>query len=197
MQRNIRGCARRTAFCNLSTSSSCTIRGTIPPHGRGVAKGQYAEMDRIFTKQDIDTFGKLIGDDNLLHSSHRWDDVITQIPSLQANLEAGLIQFESQGDDSNAMTRPLVHGMLVSSLFSSIFGTLVPGCVYIHQSLHFRGPVFANDPLLGRIQIERIRKWSKAGVVVECDTKVLCQEKEVVSGSAKVWLPGGFKEKVP
>ena len=145
--------------------------------------------DRIFTEKDVETFGNLINDHNLLHSSLNWEEALSQNPSLGANKDAGLIRLKEDG----ITTKPIVHGMLVSSLFSSIFGTLVPGCVYMNQSLDFRAAVHVDDALIGRLEIEKIRRWRRGGVVVECDTQVLCQGNQVVKGTANVWLPSGYK----
>eukprot|EP00529_Nitzschia_sp_RCC80_P037036 CAMPEP_0113444314 /NCGR_PEP_ID=MMETSP0014_2-20120614/2603_1 /TAXON_ID=2857 /ORGANISM="Nitzschia sp." /LENGTH=152 /DNA_ID=CAMNT_0000335323 /DNA_START=1 /DNA_END=457 /DNA_ORIENTATION=+ /assembly_acc=CAM_ASM_000159 len=39
----------------------------------------------------------------------------------------------------------VVHGMLVAALFSSIFGCIAPGCVYLNQTLDFKKPVYVGD----------------------------------------------------
>jgi len=95
------------------------------------------------------------------------------------------------------------------SLFSSIFGTLVPGAIYLKQSLDFRLPVHVDEPVVGRVDITRVRPFRRRGVIVTCDTKVLqhrqqpqddepqgdLQEIVYVMGSADVWLPGGTQQK--
>jgi hypothetical protein len=37
-------------------------RGTLPYGGGGVAVGQYAEIERVFTEEDLLKFGRLTGD---------------------------------------------------------------------------------------------------------------------------------------
>lgn len=114
---------------------------------------------------------------------------MSQNPHLGANKDAGLIRLKEDG----ITTKPVVHGILVSGLFSSIFGTLAPGCVYMNQSLGFRAPVYVDDALIGRLEIEKVRRWRRGGVVVECDTQVLCEGNQVIKGTANVWLPSGYK----
>lgn len=87
---------------------------------------------------------------------------------------------------------------MVASLFSCIFGTLIPGSVYRKQTLSFRAPVFANDVVTGRVQVTKIRSLLRregvgggGGVVLTCDTKVLCEGRECITGEASVWLPEG------
>ena len=63
----------------------------------------------------------------------------------------------------------------------------------MNQSLNFAGPVHADEPVLGRVEIEKVRKWRKGGVVVQCDTQVILQSTNVpvIKGTANVWLPSG------
>lgn len=168
------------------------IQGTIPKDGYGVDVGQVAQVERSFTEHDVEQFSNLVGDHNLLHTSFDWERESTLQPSLWTQYDAGVIQLQP---DDGVHTTPLVHGMLVASLFSTIFGTLVPGCVYVNQSLNFSAPVFVNDPVLARIEITKLRRWRKGGVVAECDTQVLKKKvdedskKLVIQGVANVWLP--------
>ena len=70
-----------------------------------------------------------------------------------------------------------------------------------NQTLHFANPVFAEELILARIEIEKIRKWRRGGVVVQCQTKALlvydennCTcTKDAVTGVANVWLPSGYQ----
>jgi acyl dehydratase len=170
------------------------IRGTIPEDGYGVAVGQTAEAERTFSEQDVQAFANIVGDHNLLHKAWDWEIVSTQQPSLWTNFNEGLIELQADG----MTTKPMVHGILVASLFSTIFGTLVPGCVYMNQKLDFSSPVFVDDPLVARIEIIKLRRWRKEGVVVECDTQILRSNDDieddnvlVIKGRANVWLPGG------
>jgi acyl dehydratase len=129
----------------------------------------------------VSQFGKLVGDENPLHSPQ------TSFPESFAKLEdAGLIRWHYNSAKSEA----LVHGMMVASLFSCIFGTLIPGSVYRKQALSFRAPVFANNVVTGRVEVTQIRSW-REGVVLTCDTKVLCEGRECITGEASVWLPNG------
>jgi acyl dehydratase len=114
------------------------------------------------------------------------------VPISKAHLDAGLIKPQ---ENDNSVTRPLVHGMLVSSLFSSIFAGLVPGSIYINQTLQFATPVFVDDVIVGRVEIEKIRRWRKGGIVVQCDTHVFSRLEKIqlIKGTANVWLPEGYE----
>ena len=118
------------------------------------------------------------------------------VPTVcSAHLDAGLIRPKPNNNNNKSGTIPLVHGMLVSSIFSSIFSSLVPGCVYVNQNLNFVAPVFCGQNVIGRLEIEKIRKWRKGGVIVQCDTQVLSvkeQQFQLITGVANVWLPEGY-----
>lgn len=173
--------SRRDLSCSTK-QAEVVVRGSIPAGGNGVAVGQIAETDRSFTAEDISSFGKLVGDENPLHQ--RW--AMDNLPDVLENHP--MLSFS---DDDPKVTRNLVHGMLVSSLFSSIFGTLIPGAVYLKQTLAFSRPVYVDELVTGRITIERIRHWRRKGLVLTCDTLVFSNKEEKVGGKADVWLPHG------
>jgi acyl dehydratase len=156
-------------------------------------------VNRIFTAENVANFGELVQDKNILHSPMNWEEALTKMPEMRAQDDSGLIQLQQDG----VTTKPLVHGMLVSSIFSSIFAALVPGCVYMNQTLNFVAPLHVDDVVLGRIEIEKVRKWRRGGVVVQCDTQVLSKQNRdkdddclfdspVIKGTANVWLPSGY-----
>ena len=172
----------RNSLCRLSSSSAHhEISGTIPPGGVGVALGQFAEVERVFTQEDVDKYGRLIDDGNPLHQ--RWSK--SKVPSLVESHP--LLVWKEDGSS----TMPIAHGMLASGLFSCIFGSLIPGAVYLKQTLDFRKPVYVDSVVTGRVSISRIRHWKRKGLIITCDTKVLSQGKECVRGEADVWIPGG------
>jgi acyl dehydratase len=90
----------------------------------------------------------------------------------------------------------VVHGMLVASLFSSIFGTLIPGCIYKNQRLEFRQPVFVGDTIIAKVEVTDVRNMKGRGSLVTCDTNIISNVSDsvhstaFVDGEAKVWLPG-------
>jgi hypothetical protein len=184
--------------------------------GRGIQVGMYATITRSYSMDDVESFGNLIRDLNPLHSSSfsfkhwetgksdRNDDDDADLFEMQrlALEAAGLVRWQTGGT-----TKPLVHGIFVSGIFSSIFADIVPGCVYVNQGLDFSAPVFVEDTVVGCIHIKKIRDWRrrKGGVVAECHTRVYkvlptpsepqaqgpAEAQLVVKGIANVWLPIG------
>jgi 3-hydroxybutyryl-CoA dehydratase len=188
------------------------VSGTIPRHGHGMALNQYAEVRRVFTQEEVHEFGKLIGDLNPLHSSSSnisWDPLekhgmFTVSERDKEEEEEG---EEEEANNSSNQRKPLVHGILAGSVFSCIFGTLIPGSVYRHQALNFHQPIFVNDLVVGRVQVTKVRSIPRSrGLLVVCDTTVhvvyddselpitetdIAQQRVCIEGSAHVWLPSG------
>ena len=92
--------------------------------------GDSFEIKRSFSYTDVEQFSKLSGDVNPIH--------------LDAALAAQSI-FE----------KPIVQGLLVSSLFSAIIANHLPGpgSIYLHQSLNFKAPVFHDTLVIAQIEI--------------------------------------------
>lgn len=166
------------------------ITGDLPRGGEGIRDGHTAEIVRTFTQSDVNIFAQVAGDDNPVHKSWPppWPNVVRQHP-LTCRRQ------EEEEESSHAV----VHGMLVSSLFSSIFGTLIPGAVYRRQQLIFRRPVYVNQAVVGRIVVRSVRQLTlqqHEGLLVKCDTHVYLQGTEhvCVQGEADVLLPASGKE---
>lgn len=176
---------RRKSRPTTTCSADIIIRGTVPKNGIGIRTGQFSELSKSFSLADCTAFVRIVGDSNPIH-------VVTK------------------DDADDAASRPsrtkktIVPGMLTASLFSSIFGTLIPGSIYRSQTISFRAPVYCNDNITGRIDVRRVRKTSSGGLLVFCDTRVWkkvvgcggaddcdtrTRRQDCVVGEAQVWLP--------
>jgi len=169
------------------------VVGTIPRGGGGVRAGQHAETTRRFTPADLRAFGSLVGDPNPIHLSAQ---------------EEG--EEEERDAPPSQSPPPIVQGMLAASLFSAIFGTLVPGCVYRDQDLAFLNPVPAGIVVTARVAVTSVRHLRLPGgrgrgAAVTCATTVASEkggegggeETVHVRGEARVWLPGVLEEAPP
>lgn len=89
---------------------------------KDIAAGDSAHFERTITAGDIAAFANLTGDTNPLHVNEEY---------------AARTQFG----------KPLVHGMFLASLLSTLVGMHLPGkrCLYLGQTLQFKKPVFAGD----------------------------------------------------
>ena len=192
---------------NASTTSNSTsaasptpqtpkIEGTIQQDGIGISVGDYAQIKRSYTIEEVKRYGQLVGDSNPIHTHSNTNDK------------------KSGGSNADVV---VVHGMFTSALFSSIFGTLIPGSLYRSQNLSFVLPVYTGECIIGKVKVTQVKDLRKKGLLVSCDTFVyrcdIDDDKsenenqgkendvgsqnnngttkltECVKGSAEVWIP--------
>jgi 3-oxoacyl-[acyl-carrier protein] reductase len=123
--------------------------------------GDVAELEHTVTKQDIERFVELSGDDNRLH-------------------------VDAEYAARTSFKKPVAHGMLGVSFISTIIGTRLPGdgALWFAQSLEFLLPVRIGDRLTVRAEV---LKKDERVQVVELQTTILNQHRQqVTTGIAKV-----------
>ncbi len=127
-------------------------------------EGMTAQLQRTFTREDVEAFARLSGDVNPAH--------------VDAAYAA-----------TGIFGKPVVHGMLTASLISALLGTRLPGrgAVYLSQSLHFRAPVFIGDTVQAEVEITGIDTRRKR-VTFAC--RCMVGGKQVLRGEATVLAPG-------
>ena len=126
--------------------------------------GQSAELSRTFGHNEVTSFAELSGDTNPIHLNEEY----------------------ANGTPFGAR---IVHGMLVASLFSTLFGIVLPGegVLYLGQTLKFRAPVYLNDTINARIEITHLRE-DKPIATFRCECTNQAGE-IVVEGEAVLKLP--------
>jgi len=123
--------------------------------------GDRAEIKHTITKQDIEKFVELSGDDNRLHVDK---------------------EFASK----TSFKKPVAHGMIGVSFISTIIGTKIPGdgALWYAQNLEFLLPVRVGDTL--KIVATVTKKIDRQNSI-ELQTDVFNQHKQkVTTGLAKV-----------
>ena len=125
--------------------------------------GMEASYVRHVSEADIAAYADLTGDNNPLH--------------LDAEYAAGTI-FKQR----------IAHGMLTAGYLSTIFGTRLPGpgCIYVSQSLSFRGPVRIDDRVTARVVLSELIA-AKRRAIFACDCSVA--GKTVLQGEAVLMVP--------
>ncbi|OQR92809.1 hypothetical protein ACHHYP_03184 [Achlya hypogyna] len=139
------------------------VVGSLTEVPKGVLPnvGVGAEIHHTFTPADVAAFATLTGDTNPLH--------------LDADFCA-----------TTVFKRPVVHGILCSALFPTVFGATIPGCVYVSQNLRFHKPIFVGDPLKIRIEVTEVKERVR---LLTCATECFNADGEVaISGEAKVLI---------
>jgi len=123
--------------------------------------GDKETLSHTISKEDINKFVDLTGDDNKLHVDEKY---------------ASTTPFK----------KPVVHGMLGASFISTIIGTKLPGdgALWFSQTLEFLLPVRIGDELT--VIAEVIKKNDKENII-ELKTEIFNQNRQIVTkGLAKV-----------
>ncbi|MEM7614444.1 MAG: bifunctional enoyl-CoA hydratase/phosphate acetyltransferase, partial [Pseudomonadota bacterium] len=126
--------------------------------------GDFAELVRTLTAQDIDAFAVVSGDVNPAHVDAEF----------------------AQGD---IFHKVIAHGMWGGALISNVLGTQLPGpgTIYLEQSLKFLKPVGIGDTVTVRVTVTE-KLADKKRLTLEC----LCTNgdgKAVIAGQAHVIAP--------
>jgi acyl dehydratase len=175
--------------------------------------GQYAELHRTYTQVDVNAFGAISGDYNPVHFRPTVCTNSSNNPKTHKN-DWYSQQYDVDDKQQYSPQRSIVHGILLSSIFSTIFGTLLPGSMYRSQSFKFHNPVYVDEAIYGRVVVTRLRHINSdgkigggGGVLCKCDTTVYknvvpsgtrrydtnnCEEDVdilCISGEAQVYLP--------
>ena len=116
--------------------------------------GQSASLKKAFDSEEVMAFANLSLDSNPIHINKEYAK-------------------------NSMFGKRIVHGFLVGSLISAVFGTKLPGegAIYLHQEMNFRKPVYHGDEVTAIVVITEIRKEKQ---VLFFDTQCVNQKGEVV-----------------
>jgi len=125
--------------------------------------GMSESYSQTITDADIKSFSGVSGDKNPVHMSDEY---------------AGKSRFKKR----------IAHGLMLSSYFSAIFGTKLPGpgCVYVSQSLKFTRPVYIGDTVTATVVIKSINFETRR---IFFDTVCAVKGHAVIKGGAEIYLP--------
>jgi 3-hydroxybutyryl-CoA dehydratase len=100
---------------------------------KSIKIGDFRQYVKTITQSDVETFGRLTGDFNKAH-------------------------FDPLYCQQTVFKKPIVHGMLLGSLFSTIFGTEFPGegTIYCSQTLKFLKPVYPDTLLHIKVTVKEL-----------------------------------------
>ena len=147
----------------MSNTGSFNVTGTLLTQSP-ICVGLNAEVTHAFSQEHVNQFSGLCGDNNPLHCDPEF---------AQTTMFKGTI----------------VHGIFVSSLFSTLFGRSITGSVYVSQNLSFKRPVHVGVPVTARMEIINIED-RRFGRLMTCSTTVTLPDGTLaVAGEAKVLLP--------
>jgi len=98
-----------------------------------ICVGDSASFEKTLSESDVYTFAGVTGDLNPAHVNARYAE-------------------------STKFGGRIVHGMLTGSLFSTVFGTKLPGegAIYLSQSLEFTAPVMIGDTVKATVTVTEL-----------------------------------------
>ncbi len=122
--------------------------------------GDKAKVVKAFTKEDVQSFAELSTDKNPVH-------------------------LDEEYAKNTIFKRNIVHGILVSSLISSVLGTKLPGegSIYMSQELKFLKPVYIGDECTAEVEVLSKRD-DKQILVLKTTVTTNNSETEVITGEA-------------
>lgn len=125
--------------------------------------GDSASFEKTISESDVYGFAGIIGDFNPAHVNQRY---------------AEQTRFGGR----------IAHGMLTGSLFSTVFGTQLPGpgAIYLSQSLAFLAPVMLGETVCATVTVAE--KLEKGRVRFECSA-AKADGTVVVTGEAVLLAP--------
>ena len=130
---------------------------------RSMNVGDERRYRRTITMEDVKRFGEVSGDMNPAH-------------------------FDETYAETTIFKKPIVHGMLVGSLFSKVFGLDYPGegTIYCSQTLVFKKPVY---PLTMLEVVVRVKDLMPEKNRVVFTTEVYDEAGDCVLGGEAVLMP--------
>ena len=108
--------------------------------------GKSYEYSKTFTADDVVDFARISEDDNPIHLNDEYAS-------------------------KSIFKKRIVHGILVMSMFSKIFGTIYPGHggIYLSQSAFFKKPVYLDEKILARVTLKSFNQAKNRGIfITEC-----------------------------
>ncbi len=129
-----------------------------------IAVGDFAELVRTLTAQDIDAFAVVSGDVNPAH-------------------------VDTEFAEGDIFHKVIAHGMWGGALISNVLGTQLPGpgTIYLQQSLKFLKPVGIGDTVTVRVTVAE-KHPEKKRLTLDC-TCTNGDGKPVIAGQAHVIAP--------
>lgn len=133
---------------------------------------------------------------------HYFEDLSLGMEAIFAKTitEADVLMFAAVSGDTNPLhlntefaectrfKQRIVHGMLTTSLWSTLVGTKLPGpgSAYMGQEINFLKPVHIGDTVTAKLTVTKLVEDKQR---VFLDAEAFVRETLVANGQTKVWTP--------
>lgn len=125
--------------------------------------GQIFTLRKSFNKEEVLLFSNLCGDKNPLH-------------------------FDEEFCKNTIFRKPIIFGMLGSSLFSNLIGNNIEGSIYISQTLNFLRPIYVDEEIEASVKVEGVTEPRKYLRLITQVRKIKKNE-VAIDGEAVVKFP--------
>ena len=138
--------ARPAALPRRSSGGSASAQQRRPFASAGASApvelqvGTVLELEALFDEEAVAAFAAVSGDHNPIH-------------------------LDAQYAATTTFGRPIAHGMLVASMFSTVFASNIPGAIYLGQDLKFKAPVFVGELVRATVTVQALQKVRGGGRV--------------------------------
>jgi len=128
-----------------------------------IFRGQIFTLRKSFNKEEVLLFSNLCGDKNPLH-------------------------FNEEFCKNTIFRKPIIFGMLGSSLFSNLIGNNIEGSIYISQTLNFLKPIYVDEEIEASVKVEGVTDPRKYLRLITQVRKIK-KDEVAIDGEAVVKIP--------
>jgi acyl dehydratase len=138
----------------------------------GPVVGSKVEVEHAFDASSVEQFAKICGDNNPIHIDPEY---------AKKSIFGGTI----------------VHGMLLSSLFSTLFGRSIPSSIYVSQTLQFKAPVHVGTPVKASLTVIKSEE-KKKGFFITCmsECRIISTGILAITGESVALIPTEIHNKL-
>jgi 3-hydroxybutyryl-CoA dehydratase len=129
--------------------------------------GHEIEFSKVFSHKNVLDFSRISEDNNPIH-------------------------IDKEYASASIFGKQVVHGVLLVSMFSKIFGTIYPGqgAIYLAQTSKFLKPAFIGERIYAKATLMHFDNEKRKGIfLTECFKE---PETRIFTGEAKILFPDNF-----
>ena len=129
-----------------------------------IFKGQIFSIRKSFNKEEVLLFSNLCGDKNPIH-------------------------YDEEFCRNTIFRKPIIFGMLGSSLFSNLIGNNIEGSIYINQTLNFLKPIYVDEEIEASVKVEGVTTEPRKYLRLITRVRKIQKDEVAIDGEAIVKIP--------